>query len=318
MPDERLLIITPVRNEAAHLERVADGLLAQAHRPALWLVVDDGSDDETPRILRRLERELDFLRVVSTPPGHTREAADRLAVAAAPRAFNYGLSTLVPRELARFTHIGKLDGDVELRPDYYASILTRFAERPRLGIAGGAILERRGGDWEATPCASTHVRGALKLYSSECFAAIGGLHERLGWDGIDQVLAGMHGFETRSFADAEALHHRHTGSADGRLRGHVRWGEAHWILHHGAFWTLMRAAKEARKRPGGLSGVAYFYGYLRAAARRVPRVEIDGYGRFVRAEQRRRMLGKLPRALRGAPPIAGDGRKKDYAPGVRS
>lgn len=314
MPDERLLIITPVRNEAAHLERVAEGVAAQTHRPVRWLVVDDGSDDETPEVLRRLARRLDFLTVVSTPPGHTREAADRLAAAAAPRAFNYGLGTIAAAELAGFTHIGKLDGDVELRPDYYESILARFAEQPRLGIAGGAILERRGGEWEPTPCASTHVRGALKLYSGDCFAAIGGLHERLGWDGIDQVLAGMHGFETRSFPDAEALHHRHTGSADGRLRGHVRWGEAHWILHHGAIWTLVRAGKEARKPPRGLSGVAYLYGYARAAVRRVPRVEIDGYGQFVRTEQRRRMLGKLPRA----PLIARDGRKKDYAPGVRS
>ena len=317
MPDERLLIITPVRNEAAHLERVAAGVAAQTHRPARWLVVDDGSDDETPAVLRRLERRHEFLTVVSTPPRYTREASDRLALAAAPRAFNYGLGTIDAAELAGFTHIGKLDGDVELRPDYYESILAWFAERPHLGIAGGAILERRDGQWAPTACASTHVRGALKLYSRECFAAIGGLRERLGWDGIDQVLAGMHGFETRSFPDAEALHHRHTGSADGRLRGHVRWGEAHWILHHGALWTIVRAGKEARKRPRGVSGVAYLYGYARAAARRVPRVEIEGYGQFVRSEQRRRLLAELPRVLPGAPLVARGGRKKDYAPSVR-
>ena len=79
----------------------------------------------------------------------------------------------------------------------------------------------------------------------------------------------------------------------------------------------MRAGKEARKRPRVLSGGAYLYGYARAAARRVPRVEIEGYGRFVRSEQRRRMLAKLPRLLPGAPLVAREGRKKDYAPSVR-
>jgi len=298
MPDESLLIISPVRNEAAHLEHVASGLAAQTRPPARWIVVDDGSDDETPQILHRLERELEFLDVVRTPPDFTPQTADRLARAAAPRAFNYGLRTVDPEALSRFTHIGKLDGDVELRPGYYEAILERFAREPRLGIAGGVILERHHGDWAPTPCAANHVRGALKLYSSACFAAIGGLRERLGWDGIDQVLAGMHGFETRSFADAEALHYRHTGSADGRLRGHVRWGEAHWTLHHGALWTFVRAGKEARKKPRGASGLAYLYGYASAAARGVPRVDIDGYGRFVRAEQRRRMLGRLHRSSR--------------------
>jgi biofilm PGA synthesis N-glycosyltransferase PgaC len=295
MPAERLLIITPVRNEAAHIERVARGLAGQTRPPERWVVVDDGSSDETPEILRRLATEIDFIDVVSTPPGFTRKSADRLAVAAAPRAFNYGLGTLDPAALAQFTHIGKLDGDVELRSDYYETVIDEFARDPGLGIAGGMILECHGGDWRPTPSAADHVRGALKLYRRDCFEAIGGVRERLGWDGIDEVLARMHGFGTRSLDHAEALHHRHTGSADGRLRGHARWGEAHWILHHGVLWTVMRAGKTARTRPRGLSGVAYLYGYARAAARRVPRVEIEGYGNFVRAEQRRRMLGRLRR-----------------------
>jgi hypothetical protein len=293
MADNRLLIITPVRNEAEHIERVARGLAEQSHRPELWLVVDDGSDDGTPEILERLRTELDFMRVVATPPGYTKPSADRLAVAAAPRAFNYGLQAIDPRERSLFTHLGKLDGDVELFPDYFAAILAEFERDPRLGIAGGVVLERRDGEWEEAPSAPEHVRGALKLYSQECFQAIGGVREQLGWDGVDEVTARMRGFETRSFSAARAYHHRHTGSADGRLRGHVRWGEAHWILHHGVVWTLLRAGKVGRIEPRGASAAAYLYGYGRAAMRRVPRVEIDGYREFVRAEQSRRMRLRL-------------------------
>src|SRR4051794_5770549 len=117
MSDSRLLIITPVRNEADHIERVARGLAAQSHRPERWLVVDDGSDDATPEILRRLSSELEFMSVVTTPSDFTVAAADRLAVAAAPRAFNYGLEAIGADELMRFSHIGKLDGDIELLPD---------------------------------------------------------------------------------------------------------------------------------------------------------------------------------------------------------
>jgi hypothetical protein len=142
------------------------------------------------------------------------------------------------------------------------------------------------------------VRGALKLWSAGCFADIGGVVERLGWDGIDTTLARMHGYRTRSFPAAEGRHFRAAGSADGRLRGHARWGEAHWILNHGPLWTTVRAAKVARIRPRGASGAAYLYGYARAAARRVPRFEADGYREFVRNEQRRRMRS----AVLGSPP----------------
>jgi hypothetical protein len=291
--DARLLIITPVRNEATHIERVARALAFQTHVPERWVVVDDGSTDATPELIRQIEAELEFMRVVSTPPEFTRRSADRLAVAAAPRAFNFGLASIAAEELPRFTHIGKLDGDVELRPDYFAVILDEFAKNPSLGIAGGVILEQRRGSWCATSSAREHVRGALKLYSRICFEAIGGVEERLGWDGIDETVARMRGFQTRSFNRAEALHHRETGSADGRLRGHVRWGESHWILHHGPVWTVARAGKVARIKPRGVSGLAYLYGYVRAALRGVERVNVDGYRRFIRAEQRTRMKRQL-------------------------
>jgi hypothetical protein len=57
----------------------------------------------------------------------------------------------------------------------------------------------------------------------------------------------------------------------------------------------MRAGKVAGVKPRGASGAAYLYGYGRAAVRRVPRVDIEGYRKFVRAEQHRRILGRLRR-----------------------
>jgi hypothetical protein len=293
MTRERILIVSPVRNEAAHIERVATGIAEQTRTPDCWMVVDDGSSDGTADILKRLANEIEFMKVVATPPGHTSGNSDRLAVAAPPRAFNYGLRAL---DASRFTHIGKLDGDVELLPDYFEVILAEFARNPRLGIAGGAILEHRRGQWRAAASAREHVRGALKLYTQDCFVAIGGVTEQLGWDGIDETLARMRGFDTRSFDRARAFHHRHTGSADGRLRGHARWGEAHWMLHHGALWTFLRAARVASQRPRGVAGFAYLYGYVRAALRGVPRVQVEGYREFVHADQRRRMLRHLPGA----------------------
>jgi poly-beta-1,6-N-acetyl-D-glucosamine synthase len=310
MPKERLLIVTPVRNEAAHIERVGRALAAQTHPPARWIVVDDGSEDATPEILRRLAGELDFMEVVSTPPGFSPETADRLAVAAAPRAFNFGLRAIDPSALSSYTHVGKLDGDVELRPEYYETILDELARNPRLGIAGGAILERSGKGWRPTASADDHVRGALKLYTRECFEAIDGVRELLGWDAVDEVMARMRGFETRSFAHAEALHHRETGTADGRLRGHVRWGQSHWIVHHGVVWTVLRAARISTAPPRGLSGLAYLYGYARAATRGVPRVEVEGYGRFVRGEHRRRIARRLPRPRAAWAKAGEEGRKK--------
>ena len=46
--------ITPTRNEAENLRRLAPCMAAQTHPPVRWIIVDNGSTDETPAIAREL------------------------------------------------------------------------------------------------------------------------------------------------------------------------------------------------------------------------------------------------------------------------
>ena len=291
----RVLIVSPVRNEAAHIERVVRAVAAQTVRPARWIVLDDGSTDGTLELLRALEAEVDFLTVLERA-SLLDGARDRLARAAAPRAFNAALATADWRE---YTHVMKLDGDIELRPEYLAQLLARFEADPSLGLAGG-VLEEPQADGSMRPIRipESHIHGALKCYSRACFEAIGGVQERLGWDTIDEMYARMHGFRARHFADLVSVHHRPLGSADGTLRGRARHGECAYIAHFGPLWVALRALKVARSRPLVLSGIAFFYGYVRAAAVRTERVPDPAFRRFVRRELRQRMLSAvMPREV---------------------
>ncbi|MFZ1908150.1 MAG: glycosyltransferase, partial [Burkholderiales bacterium] len=45
------LLISPCRNEAAYMRETLDSVIGQSVRPSLWVIVDDGSTDETPAIL---------------------------------------------------------------------------------------------------------------------------------------------------------------------------------------------------------------------------------------------------------------------------
>ena len=67
----RYLLISPCRDEARYLSRTLDSVAAQSVPPALWVVVDDGSTDETAAILEEYARRLPYLRVVRrTDRGH--------------------------------------------------------------------------------------------------------------------------------------------------------------------------------------------------------------------------------------------------------
>src|SRR3954451_11255588 len=278
----RVLIVSPVHNEAAHIERVVHAVARQELPPARWIVLDDASTDGTLERLRALAADVPFLTVLA---GHEAPdldgAPDRLARAAAPRAVNRALGT---DRWEDYTHRMKLDGGVELPPEYLRVLLERFAADPQLGMACGDLVEPEGDEFRRLPIPPHHVHGALKFYTRDCFAAIGGIHERLGWDTIDETYARLRGFRTRSFGDLVAIHHRHLASADGVLRGRARHGECAWIAHFTLPWVTLRALKVARSRPFGLSGVAFLYGYLRAAVTGVERVPDRDFRRFARRE----------------------------------
>jgi len=290
-------VVSPVYNEARHIERVVRGVAAQRRRPDRWVLVDDGSSDETLQILRRLEPELDFMTVLSAPPRPV-QGEDRLVEAVEVHAFNHGLRSV---DAGSFTHLAKLDGDIELPPQWYETLLARFEADPRLGVAGGHLRETVEGVERIIPIPSHHVHGALKLYSRECFEAIGGLQPRLGWDTIDEAYARMSGFQTCSFAGLVAVHHRPLASRDGVLRGRARHGACAYITHQSLPWVAARAVKVGSARPVGLGGAAFLYGYLHAAARGTERVPDPALRRFVRGELRNRVRRALvPAGLGGA------------------
>ena len=233
------------------------------------------------------------MRVVEAPAIPLAAGADRLHHAAEARAFNYGLSLA-----SAFTHVGKLDGDIELPPDYYERLLGRFRDDASLGLAGGVLMEPTSRGWQLRGNSDLqHVRGALKLYTRDCFETIGGVREILGWDGVDEVLARMHGYRTRSFPDAVARHHRPVGTAQGRLRGSYRLGRSMFIEGYPFLWITARSLMVGKSRPLALTGVAYLAGYVDAAVHGVSRFEASGYRQHLRSELRGRATHKLKSVL---------------------
>jgi hypothetical protein len=215
------------------------------------------------------------------------EGPDRLASGREARAFNVALATVA--DLKSYDYVGKLDGDVELPPEWFVTLLERMAAEPRLGLVGGRLAEPSPDGWAVIPIPDSHIHGAVKLFRRECLEAIGGIQERLAWDTIDEIYVRMRGYDARSLRGLVGRHHRPWGSADGRLRGKARHGECAWIVHQPFPWACARALKHSRAAPVGLSGLWWIGGYVGAAARRVPRVEDPEFRRFVRSETRARM-----------------------------
>src|SRR5262245_64816544 len=103
-PSGRYLLISPCRDEAEYLRRTLDSVAAQSVRPALWVVVDDGSTDGTPAILEEYARRLPYLRVVRRTDRGRRQVG-------VIEAFYAALETV---RLEDFDYLCKLHMDLDL------------------------------------------------------------------------------------------------------------------------------------------------------------------------------------------------------------
>src|SRR5262245_37549582 len=101
----RYVLISPCRDEAQYLQRTLDSVAAQSVPPTLWVVVDDGSTDETCGILKDYAIRLPFLRVV-----HRTDRGCRQVGPGVIEAFYAGLETV---RLEDFDYVCKLDMDLD-------------------------------------------------------------------------------------------------------------------------------------------------------------------------------------------------------------
>lgn len=67
--DPEIDVIIPVFNGASYLEQAVRSAAAQTLRPARIIIADDGSQDETPSVARRLASELAFVTHLRLPHG---------------------------------------------------------------------------------------------------------------------------------------------------------------------------------------------------------------------------------------------------------
>src|SRR4051794_28445183 len=298
----RYAVISPVRDEAAHLARTAEALLAQTHRPSTWVIVDDGSTDSTRAIADDYARRHDWIRVIGAPADHRRARGAPIV-----RAFKAGLATVQdPPEI-----VVKLDGDLYLSPQYFAWVCRVFADDARAGVVGGRSFVPAGdGRWRADNRYVDSVPGVAKAYRRAFLDEIGGLPESMGWDGIDEYAARARGWNVHVLTELPILHYRRRGTAQTWWR--ARWDEGRGNAFMGylpSFVVLRAGYRGIVERPPILGGFVLFAGWAWSRLTRRPTVSDEGARQELRAEQRRRMRNLLGggRGREDAPALPGGG-----------
>jgi glycosyltransferase involved in cell wall biosynthesis len=281
VPSVTYCIITPVRDEEEFIGGTIEAVAAQTIRPAEWIIVDDGSTDQTSAIVERYAQKYPWIRAARLENRGFRSTGGGID------GFLYGVELLKTED---WEFLINLDGDLTFSPQYFEKCFSYFRKHPDLGIGGGTIYNKVGDQLYLEKCVDSHVRGATKIYRRQCWDSLGGMLRGLGWDTVDEIKARMRGWSTFAFPDLQLIHHRATGAALGRWADGVKNGRSDYIVGYHPLFFAAKCARRAFNRPYLITALALAYGFSRSYLQRVPRVDDAEFIRYIREQQLRRLF----------------------------
>ena len=282
-------VVTPARDEARNLPRLAECLAAQIVLPMAWLIVENGSTDDTLAVARSLEERHSWVEVCSLAGENVPTRGGPIA-----RAFEAGLKALETEPGV----VVIVDADVSLEPEYFERLMEKFGAEPRLGMASGSRYELQRGEWRRhNQTGSTTVEGQCRAYRWACLPAVLPLDDAMSWDGIDAIKANLGGWSTRTFNDFGYRHHRPIGARDGsRATAWASEGRGAYYMGYRPYYLVLRAFHHSRREPAALG---LLWGYASSAIRRSGRCPDKAVVDYVRDDQSLRNILRRTREATG-------------------
>jgi glycosyltransferase involved in cell wall biosynthesis len=288
----KYVLISPARNEEALIVRTLNSVVSQTLLPERWVIVDDGSTDRTPEIVKKFTERHPWAELVCRPQRHDRSFATKV------HAFNAGLQRV--RSL-QFDVIGNLDADLSFEPDYLEFLMQKFSADPKLGVAGTPFIENGYDSARDSFEGENHVAGGCQLFRWQCFEEIGGYipNRAGGIDWIAVTTARMKGWKTRSFMEKRFQHYRPLGTAERSVwKATFSYGEKDYYLGNSPIWEIFRVAYRVTKQPVLIGSLALLCGFSWAALRRINRPVSYELMQFHRREQMKKLCAILRSVLR--------------------
>jgi poly-beta-1,6-N-acetyl-D-glucosamine synthase len=276
----RYCLITPCRDEAKYARRTLDSITKQTVLPALWIIVDDGSGDETPKILEEYASKFPWIRVIRRA-----DRGDRKLGGGVIDAFYTGYDSITPSD---FDYICKFDLDLDIPPAYFEELMKRMEANPRIGTCSGKPYMELNGRLRSEKCGDENSVGMIKFYRTTCFQQIGGFVRELMWDGIDCHRCRMLGWIAVSWDDPAIrfTHLRPMGTSHKNWwTGRVRHGYGQYFMGTSPIYMLASCAFRTFHPPILLGSLAMAWGYLRSALTGKPRYPDLDFRKFLRKYQ---------------------------------
>ncbi len=251
MGGQTYIAVTHCKNEEKTIRKCVESVLNQTIPPAVYVVIDDGSTDETPEILKSFRKRIE---IVSLEQKRARERGDHhrnLLLLSCQEAV---------KKVSDWQYLLSMDADEILYSDYMERIISKMREDPKLGITSGIPISKVVGGYRKIYKASHGVWNGARVYRRGCWDDIGLIPSIQGWDMWVQFEANRLGWRTRSFDNINFIEERPWGGTT--LKYWIRRGFSRKHLGYATLTHIITCLTRLTHRPYFFGSLAFFLSFM--------------------------------------------------------
>ena len=271
------ILVTAAKNEGENLPKTIHSVAKQTIKPLVWVIVNDGSTDNTHEILKEAEEKYKWIQSIRLEEGTERDLGFHLS-SVVKRAFEFAVDYCKEKGLD-YEYMGNVDGDIIIEEMFFEKLINEFEKDPLLGIAGSGTQYIKGDSIIQPKGREEEPSGGDMLIRSGCFEDCDGILITLGWDSTLKAKAKIRGWKVRRFEYVKAFETRYVGGVDGYWKRYRDMGIGGYYFNINPTHAIGRGIKLLRKRPYYI-GFAYLAGYLSSFIRRKEKIEDDEIRQF--------------------------------------
>jgi len=264
------ILVTPAKNEEKNLPNLIQSVTDQTIKPAVWVIVDDGSTDGTPNIIRKAQEEHSWIQRVRLEK-HQRDIGKRYAYVC-NTGFKHATKYCEAHSI-QYAYVGLVDSDMTLGIEVFEKLIKEFEGNQRLGVVSSTVYNRINNELIFESVREDILMGSPRLWRKKCFEETGGGYLiSYSPDAVSNVLAKLKGWEVKRFEKIKAIQARKTSSAEGLWKGYAINGISAYFTNFHPLYVLIKGLKYSFKSPYYI-GIAYLYGYFSSALKRMDKID---------------------------------------------
>ena len=284
------MLVTPTKNEGDSLPGLVESIVNQKLRPVVWCIVDDGSTDRSPAIIRQAALDHPWIYAVTLD---TRGAYDlgRHYASVCATGFDHVLA-YCERNSLEFGYIALSDADMTYPEDYFIRCIGFLGNNPEFGIVSGTILVRdaeKAYEEDRIELGHGAPFGTGRVWSKECFADTGGYIVTKSPDTVSNAKAVLRGWKIKRLSDVVCYQTRETGGKQGLWDGYLNRGQrAHYLgaAPLSVLNTVVDMMLISRPKGRTTRSLALLAGYWKSFFRREEQIDDDEIRRYFGSHRR--------------------------------